>query len=49
MRELSDAVTDQVPSIADGTPLAALGASALKDYAALIASRADRLARTITT
>ena len=49
VRELSDAVTAQVPSIADGTPLAALGASALKDYAALIASRADRLARTITT
>lgn len=49
VRELADAVTAQVPSIAHGTPVAALSASALKDYAALIASRADRLARTITT
>jgi serine/threonine-protein kinase HipA len=48
-RELSDAVTARVSSIAAGTPLAALDTSALKEYAALIASRAERLARTITT
>jgi serine/threonine-protein kinase HipA len=47
--ELSDAVTAQVPSTATGTPLAALDASALKEYAALIASRAEQLARTVTT
>lgn len=49
VRELSDAVTAQVPSTADGTPLAGLDASALRAYAALIASRAERIARTLTT
>jgi serine/threonine-protein kinase HipA len=49
VRELSDAVVAQVPSLPDGTALAVLDAAALKEHAALIASRADRLARTSTT
>ncbi|MGE0449168.1 MAG: type II toxin-antitoxin system HipA family toxin, partial [Vicinamibacterales bacterium] len=48
VRELSDAVTAQVLPISASTPLAALDASVLKEYAALIASRAARLAKTIT-
>jgi serine/threonine-protein kinase HipA len=47
VRELSDAVTAQVMPIADSTPLAALDVSALKGRAALISSRAERLARTV--
>lgn len=47
VRELSDAVVAQVPSLPDSSVLAALDGSALKEYAALIASRAKRLARTI--
>jgi serine/threonine-protein kinase HipA len=49
VKELSDAVIAHVPSIANGTPLATLDASALKEYAALSSSRAERLAKTITT
>ncbi|ODS57377.1 MAG: kinase [Acidobacteria bacterium SCN 69-37] len=49
VRELSDAVSSQVPPLPDSAALAGLEASALKDYAALIASRAERLAKTITT
>lgn len=48
VRELSDAVSRQVPPLPDSAALAGLDAPALKDYAALIASRAERLARTIT-
>lgn len=48
VRELSDAVVAQVPSLPDSTALAVLDAAALKGYAALIASRAERLARTST-
>jgi serine/threonine-protein kinase HipA len=47
VRELSDAVVAQVPSLPDSSVLTALDGSALKEYATLIASRAKRLARTI--
>ncbi|MCC7031999.1 MAG: type II toxin-antitoxin system HipA family toxin [Acidobacteria bacterium] len=49
VRELSDAVSSQVPPLPDSAALTGLDASALKNYAALIASRAERLATTITT
>ena len=49
VREISDAVTAQVLPVSASTPLAALDASALKEYAVLISSRAERLARTVTT
>lgn len=48
VRELSDAVSGHVPSLTASTALAELDAPALKEYAALIASRAERLARTTT-
>ena len=44
--ELSDAVCPQVPSLPDSPALAALDADALEAYAVLIATRAERLART---
>ena len=46
--ELSDAVCTHVPSLPSSPALAALDAGALKAYAALIATRAERLARTST-
>jgi serine/threonine-protein kinase HipA len=49
VRELSDAVSSQVPLLPESAALSGLYAPALKDYAALIASRAERLGRTITT
>lgn len=49
VRELSDAVTVHVTSIAAGAPLAALDAPAMTAYAAVVSSRAQRIARTITT
>lgn len=49
VRELCDAVSSAVPPLPDAATLAGLDAPALKDYAALIASRADRLARTVAT
>lgn len=49
VREISDAVTAQVLPVSASTPLAALDASALKEYAVLISSRAERLAETVTT
>lgn len=49
VRELSDSVRAQVLPVSASTPLAALDASALKEYAALISSRAERLAKTVTT
>ncbi len=48
VKELSDAVVAQVPLLPDSPALAVLDASALKEYAVLIASRAERLARTST-
>jgi serine/threonine-protein kinase HipA len=48
VRELSDAVVAQVPLLPDSPAIAALDASALVEYAVLIASRAERLARTST-
>jgi len=48
VKELSDAVAAQVPLLPDSPALAVLDASALKEYAVLIASRAERLARTST-
>lgn len=47
-RELSDAVGGHVLSLPASEALAELDALALKGYATLIASRAERLARTIT-
>lgn len=49
VRELSDAVSSQVPPLPDSAALTGLDAPALKEYAALIASRAERLAGTIAT
>lgn len=48
VKELSDAVVAQVPSLPDSPTLAALDAAALKEYAVLIRTRAERLARTST-
>lgn len=48
VRELSDSVSGHVLSLPAGAALAELDASALKGYAALIASRAERLAKTMT-
>lgn len=48
VRELSDAVVAEVPSLPDSPALAVLEAPALKGYAAFITSRAARLARTVT-
>ena len=48
VRELSDAVSSQVPPLPDSAALTELDAPAMKEYAALIASRAERLARAIT-
>ena len=47
VRELSDAVGGQVPSLADSPALGVLDAVALKEHAARIASRAQRLAATV--
>jgi serine/threonine-protein kinase HipA len=49
VRELSDSVRGHVLLLPASAALAALDASALKNYAALTASRAERLAGTITT
>ena len=49
VRELSDAVSSQVPRLPDSAALTGLYAPALKEYAALVASRVERLIRTITT
>lgn len=49
VRELSDSVSGSVPSLPASAALAELDASALRNYAELIASRAERLAETITT
>lgn len=49
VRELSDGVSRHVPPLPDSAALTGLDASALKNYAAFIASRAERLAKTITT
>jgi len=49
VQELSDGVSGHVLSLPAAAALAGLDASALKDYAGLILSRAERLARTITT
>lgn len=46
VKELSDAVTVQMPSLPDSPALAALDAAALKEFAALTSERAERLART---
>jgi serine/threonine-protein kinase HipA len=46
VKELSDAVVAQMPLLLDSPALAVLDASALKEYVVLIASRAERLART---
>lgn len=48
VRELSDAVSSQVPLIPDSAALTELDGPAMKAYAALVASRAERLARVIT-
>jgi serine/threonine-protein kinase HipA len=48
VREISDAVTAHVLPVSASTPLAALDPSALKECAALISSRAERLATTVT-
>ena len=48
VRELADAVVAQVPSVADGPGLAGLNEAALRNHSALIASRAERVARTST-
>jgi hypothetical protein len=48
VKELSAAVVAQVRVLPDSPALAVLDASALKEYAVLIASRAERLARTST-
>jgi serine/threonine-protein kinase HipA len=47
VRELSDAVERQVPSVADSPALDVLNTLALKELAARIASRAHRLATTV--
>lgn len=49
VRELSDAVSGHVLSLPASAALTELDVPALKEYAALIASRAEWLARTITT
>ncbi len=49
VRELSDAVSSQAPPLPDSAALAGLDAPVLKGSAAFIASRAERLARTVTT
>jgi hypothetical protein len=41
-------VSNQVPPLPDSAALTELDAPAMKEYAALIASRAERLARAIT-
>lgn len=48
VRELSDAVVAEVPSLQDSAALAVLETSAVTGYAALIASRAERLTWTST-
>jgi hypothetical protein len=48
VKELSDAEVAQVRDVSARPALAVLDASALKAHAAVIASRAERLARTIT-
>jgi serine/threonine-protein kinase HipA len=45
VKELSDAVVAHVPSVAGSPALAALDATALREYAVLIATRAERLGR----
>lgn len=49
VRELSDGVSARVLSLPAGAALAELDASALKEYAVIILSRAEQLARTIAT
>jgi serine/threonine-protein kinase HipA len=49
VRELSDSVSGNVLSLPASAALAELDASALRNYAALIASRAERLVGTIST
>jgi len=49
VRELSDSVSGHVRSLPASAALAELDASALRNYAALIASRAERLVGTIST
>jgi serine/threonine-protein kinase HipA len=49
VRELSDSVSGHVLSLPASAALAELDASALRNYAALIASRAERLIGTIST
>ena len=46
VKELSDVVVAHVPLLPESPALAVLDASALREYAVLIASRAERLART---
>jgi len=48
VKELTAAVVAQVPSLPDSQALAILNAAALKEYAVLIATRAERLATTNT-
>ena len=47
VRELSDAVAAQAPSLPDHAALGVLDTSALKDCATLIVARAERVAKTI--
>jgi hypothetical protein len=47
VRELAAAVSSQVPPLPGSAALAELDAPAMREYAALIASRAERLARAI--
>ncbi|MCL4846684.1 MAG: type II toxin-antitoxin system HipA family toxin [Acidobacteria bacterium] len=49
VRELSESVSGHVRTLPASAALAELDASALKEYAVLISSRSERLARTITT
>jgi len=47
VKELSNAVVARAPSLPESPGLAALDASALKEYAVLIATRAERLERVV--
>lgn len=49
VRELSESVSGHVRTLPASAALAELDASALKEYAVLISSRSERLARTTTT
>ncbi|MEQ1913000.1 MAG: HipA domain-containing protein, partial [Vicinamibacterales bacterium] len=47
VRELAEAVRNEVPTLPDRPAFAALNIAAVRDYATRIASRAERVARTV--